>query len=527
MTYRLGIPWSAGLRVLAARFGDSVAITSGTKQLSYTALCACAHALAVRVVEAGGKAGNPVGTLLPNGLPAVWAAYGVRMTGAAETPMNYGYTDENIAWSARIAGFRAVVTLRERAEAVLALGLQPIIVEEISTIDPEITFPAVSDDAQGRILFSSGTTGKPKGAVYSHSRRWIGEQLLKAVLPFTPSVGSRILLMTPFSHGASLLTFAWCDYGGEVVLMNGVDTNLLRDPLRSGGIDAIFAPPTVLAKMAAAFGNEHFPGVRCVFTGTQALAVPTYEKAIQMFGSVVRITLGKTECINPITVLGASDCDAEFSLKSRGNGACVGWPAPGVELQIHTESTSNPKDGSTAGEVWLRAPHMSNGLIDIEGFKPHEPDGWHRTGDQGHIDARGRLWLTGRIADEIKTGGYRVDPDEIESLLVGLSSCGSVCVTAIASEYWGEVIIAVAEKANEGWEVQAAESVKHLTRYKRPRAYVAIDELPRNHQGKVSRREVREMILAMHDFIDGPYPSLIRQKILAKNTLNPKKDVHL
>jgi malonyl-CoA/methylmalonyl-CoA synthetase len=441
--------------------------------------------------------------------------------------MNYGYTDEDIAWSARIAGFRAVVTLRERAAAVVALGLQPIIVEDISKIDPEITFPAVPSDTSGRILFSSGTTGKPKGAVYTHSRRWIGEQLLKAVLPFTPSPGSRILLMTPFSHGASLLTFAWCDYGAEVVLMNGVDTDLLRDRLRFGGIDAIFAPPTVLAKMAATFGNEHFPGVRCVFTGTQPLTLPLYEKALRMFGPVVRITFGKTECINPITVLDASDCDADFSSEDRGSGACVGWPASGVELRIHTEATPNGSGGTTAGEVWLRAPHMSNGLIDTEGFKPHEPDGWHRTGDQGHIDARGRLWLTGRIADEIKTGGYRVNPDEIESFLTGLYSCGPVCVTALPSEYWGEVIIAVAENAGNGWEAQAAERVKVLSRHKRPRAYVAIDALPRNHQGKVSRRKVSELVLATHDFIDGPYPSLVRQTIFVQGNLNLKKGAQL
>lgn len=513
MTSSPGIPWSAGLRVLAARFGEAIAVSNGSAQLSYLALCARAHALGVRIAQAGGAGGDPVATLLPNGPPAVWAAYGIRVTGAAEMPMSYGYTVEEIAWSARIAGVRTVVTLQERVDELRAIGLQPIVVEEISAVDPGMTFPAVPDDARGRILFTSGTTGRPKGVVYSHARRWIGEQLLKAALPFTPSPGDRILLMTPFSHGASLLTFAWCDYGGEVVLLDGVDIDLLREPLRAGGIDAVFAPPTVLAKLAAALGDERFPGVRCVFTGTQPLTAALYKKTRTMFGPVVRITFGKTECINPITVLEAGDCDSLFSSEEPGAGTCVGWPASGVELRIHVDETQDGSDSTMQGELWLRAPHMSSGLVDTEGFKPHEPDGWHRTGDQGYIDARGRLWLTGRIADVIKTGGYRVNPDEIESLLTGLHGCGQVCVTSLLSEYWGEVIIAVAENAESGWEVEAAERVKVLSRHKRPRALVAIKALPRNPQGKVSRRKVSELILAMHDFNDGPYPSLVRKAI--------------
>jgi acyl-CoA synthetase (AMP-forming)/AMP-acid ligase II len=502
------IPWSSGLRVLAARFRQTVAVSDGREQLSYLGLCARAHALAECIARTDGMPGRAIATLLPNGLPAVWSSYGIRLTGAAETPMNFGYTAEEIAWSARIARFRTVITTGKRAEEVRALGLEPIAVEEICDTDPGTAFAPVPGDAFGRILFSSGTTGKPKAAVYTHARRWAGEQLLKAVLPFMPAPGSRILLMTPFSHGASLLTFAWCDHGGEVLLLDGVDTGRTGELLREGRVDALFAPPTVLAKLAAAFGDEHFPGMRCVFTGTQTLTAPLYEKARRMFGPVVRVTFGKTECINPITVLGAGDCDTHFSSKKTSRGACVGWPAPGVELRIHAEATPDCDEGAEIGEVWLRAAHMSNGSIDPEGFKPHEPDGWHRTGDQGYLDAHGRLWLTGRVADVIKTGGYRVNPEEIESVLAGLDGCGQVCVTSLPSEYWGEVIIAVAENPAEGWDARAGARVQALSRHKRPRAYLPVAALPRNPQGKISRRKVAQLILAAYDFSDGPYPSL-------------------
>lgn len=504
------IPWSADLRSLATRFDSRSAVTDGTDQLSYAKLSAKAHALAARLAAAGIGPGKSVATLLPNGLDAVWACYGIRLAGAAETPMNWGYTAEEIQWSARLADFQIVVTLDARADSMRAIGLEPLAVESVSDDAPGMALPAVPADARGRIMFSSGTTGRPKGAVYTHERRWIGEQLLKATLPFAPAPGSRILVMTPFTHGASLLTFCWCDFGGEVVLLDGVDTARVHQLLRHGHIEAVFAPPTVLAKMAAAFGDECFTGVRCVFTGTQPLTRTLYEKACAMFGPVVRVTFGKTECINPITVLGMEDVHAHFTSDEPAAGTCVGWPAPGVELRIHPDDESPDKAEST-GEVWLRARHMSTGLLRAEGFNPHEPDGWHQTGDLGHIDARGRLWLTGRMADVIKTGGYRVNPDEIEACLTGIDGCGQVCVASVPSDYWGEVIIAVAEHARADWDSDASARVEMLSRHKRPRAYLAVETLPRNAQGKINRRQVRELILATHDFVDGPYPKLLRQ----------------
>jgi len=152
---------------------------------------------------------------------------------------------------------------------------------------------------------------------------------------------------------------------------------------------------------------------------------------------------------------------------------------------------------------------MSKGLILPErGFTPHEPEGWHATGDLGFIDARGRLMLTGRMADVIKTGGYRVNPDEIESLLGALLNADGVCITSLASDHWGEVIVAVAEGAREGWIDEATARVQSLSRHKHPRVWVSLVALPRNAQGKVSRREAARAVLETFELIDGRYPGL-------------------
>lgn len=110
-----GVPWSSALRVLAARFGDTTAVTDGCEKLSYNELCRRAHALAARLIVAGVGPGKCVATLLPNGTAAVWVCYGIKLTGAAEAPLNWCYTADEIAWSARLADFRIVVTFGVRA----------------------------------------------------------------------------------------------------------------------------------------------------------------------------------------------------------------------------------------------------------------------------------------------------------------------------------------------------------------------------------------------------------------------------
>lgn len=506
------ISWSNSLHTLAQRFGDTCAAVDGqAKTLTYSELNRRAHALAAVLIERGLVAGEPVGTLMPNCVDAVWVSYGVRLAGACETPLSWSYTLDEIDWCRQLAKFRHIVTLDSRTEQTDALGLTLIDAQQLSHASDQVspsslckTLPAVPANTPGRILFTSGTTGKPKGVLYTHGARWQGEQLLKASLPFVPARGARILLMTPFVHGSSLLTYAWLDHGGTIVLHDGVNLERIAPLLESEALEAIFAPPTVLAKITGALAPQQFPTVQCIFTGTQPLTPALYKRAHMMFGPKVRITFGKSECVNPITILDRADTHNYFTQAEVPAGACVGWPATGVEIKIEAPTSEDEPHG----EVWLRSPHMSAGLIDANGFRPHAPEGWHNTGDLGYIDAAGRLVLTGRVADVIKTGGYRVNPDEIEVALAANRHCGQICVTSLASDYWGEIIIAVGEAAQAGWQEECEQLVSGMSKHKRPRLFVAIDSLPRNSQGKISRRQVSRLVLETHTLTDGQYPTL-------------------
>ena len=198
-----GIPWSSDLLTLARRFGPRVAITDGSASITYAALSARAHGLARRLMAEGFEPGQPVATFVPNGCDAPWVSYGLTMAGVAETPCNTGSTDAELGWFAQLTGFKRIIAPQASCARLAGLGFDPLPLEDITADDSFAPLPPVPSDAWGRIIFTSGTTGKPKAILHSHGGRYLANILQRAVLPFTPEPGERVLLMTPFTHGAA------------------------------------------------------------------------------------------------------------------------------------------------------------------------------------------------------------------------------------------------------------------------------------------------------------------------------------
>lgn len=505
------IPWGRSLQSVCDAHADADAINDGQTSLNYRTMGGKAARLAHMLLGYGVTPGEPVATMLPNSHAAVWGAFGVRLSGAAETPLNPSLGLDERRRYVGLTGARRIVTTKANAADFAALGCEPIAVEEVPDTPGDLgALPAVPGGAYGRISFTSGTTGAPKAIVQTHAARWIGALLQRATAPTPIGPGNRILLMTPYMHGASVLTMAFVDQGGAVVLLPGVDIDKARRLLEGGAVDHIFAPPTVLAKLVSAFAGRRFHNIRAVFCGTAPLTPTLYRQARELFGPVIRVTYGKTEMTNPITVLTPAECDAYYMNENSMDGICVGYPATGVEVQLRT---GDDVVGSREqiGEIHLRSPHMSCGHIDDEGFQPLPDDCFHATGDLGRFDRRGRLHLVGRTTDVMKSGGYKVHPYEIESVLSSSAGGGTVAIVSIPSDYWGEVIVAVAEGADAGWPERARDALGGLARHKHPRQFVIVGELPRNVQGKVVRKKLRELLLSQHVFEDGPYPRLVER----------------
>jgi acyl-CoA synthetase (AMP-forming)/AMP-acid ligase II len=499
------VPWASEFRGTVDAFGASTAVHDGSKGIDFQSVGHRAGQVARELLVRGLQPGQPVVSSLRNGIPAVWTSVGLRIAGAAEVALNASLTDAERKYCVDLVGVKLAVTTAAQADVFRALGCDVIVLEEIPDAPDTLDLPPVPAQAWGRIGFTSGTTGKPKAIVTTHGARWIANILQRAHFHTMPGPGSAVLLMTPFVHGAGILAHGFNDRGATAHLLDGMEMEKIGAALHGGMVDHIFAPPTVMAKIVAAFEGEHFPGIRTIFTGTAPLTAPLYHKARKMFGPVIRVTYGKSEITNPITVLTPPECERYYAEPPEVDGVCVGFPGSGVEIEIRDDDGAKLPRGEI-GEVHLRGRHMSHGHIDANGFQPLPPDGFHATGDLGRIDVQGRLHLVGRVADVIKSGGYKIHPDEIERALA--HTAPMVSIVTLASEYWGEVIVAVAEGADGEWEARARASLGELARYKHPRAFLTMAEIPRNHQGKIMRRLIREALLAEYTLKDGPYPTL-------------------
>ena len=488
--------WGRELATMRARFGGRVAVEDAEGAASFAEVIGRAAGLALRLRAAGIGPGDRVATVARNGRLAVSVSYGVMLSGAAEVPLNIAYTEAEFRDALAIAGIGTVACTRLHADLFRDAGCHVLAIEDGEAALPDAAqWPDVPAAAPGRIGFTSGTTGRPKAIVTSQGARFAGHLLLQASLPWLPGPGDKCLAMTPFAHGASLQTYAWLSQGGTMVLHDGVDPDRVR-PLLQAGLPAMFAAPTVLAKLAAAFAGAELPGLRTIFTGTAPLPPLLYQRVRAMFGPVVRVTYGKTEVVNPITILRPEETEAWYAEGGGADGAaCVGWPGQGVEVVI---------DGDGEGEVLLRAAHMSEGTLDASfNVVPWRADGFHATGDVGRIDGQGRLHLVARLSDAMKSGGYKIYPQEIER---ALAPAADAVVLGFPSEYWGEVIVAVAENAAPGWEASARAACAGLAPFKRPRFHATVASLPRNGQGKVVRRLLLAELQKQWRLVDGPRP---------------------
>jgi acyl-CoA synthetase (AMP-forming)/AMP-acid ligase II len=494
-------PWATSLRGFAARFPDRIAVASRGRILTYVQLAAQADAVRAAVIAAGAKPGEPVAIVVRNGPGVVVASYGVMASGAAEFVVDLNLGPDDIAYAVRITGVRHAVVERGELKRVEGLGLDLLVLEDIIARPPgAVTAPPFDHQAWGKIIMTSGTTGQPKAIVHRHDRRWYAHVLLRSHLPFVPASGDRVLLMTAYAHGAGLLAATWFENGASVELIDGVDVDYADELFGRGDLTAVFAPPTVLGKLVEGTRHAHVEGIKTVFCGTATLQPGLYRAAAAKVGPVVRVTYGKSEMFNPITVLEPHESADYYRDLNVLDAVCLGTPAVGVEVAVRDEAGRVCGIGEH-GEIHLRSPHMMIGHVDGEGFHALPEGAFHATGDLGYLDARGRLFLAGRAHDVMKTGGYKIYPEEIERVLPH-----GVVVVGIPSAHWGEVIVAVSEGGANMTETVAT-ATAGLARYKQPRACLTIEKIPRSLQGKVQRSRVREMVLARYALTDGPYPT--------------------
>jgi malonyl-CoA/methylmalonyl-CoA synthetase len=502
--------WAGDLEVLVQRYGARIAVTDVDEAVSYELLARRASALAADLARAGVNPGVRVATLVRNSSAAIHASWAIALTGACEVTLNPAQSSEEQAWCIAVSGAR--VLLHDTSFPALP-PIDGLVMSCLSSAPATHGVPARAEKNDGgpeanwgRILFTSGTTGRPKGVVITHHARWLAAQLLRQSLAETVTMSGSTLLLTPFSHGASLLAYALLPGGRPVHIIPGFDADTVRRLVGDGSVGAIFAPPAVLVRLAEVFRGQRIRTVHTLLTGTAPLPATLYEQVRDIFGPIVRITYGMTEIFNPITVLEATATEDCFRALGEEAVGIVGWPAPGVKLSIRDESGAEVPAGSE-GEVHVHAKHMYAGYLRSPGC--FEPAGeFHATGDIGCVSSVHGLRLLGRMHDVIKTGGYKVNPQEVEAALREKGVAGDFTVLGLPSKRWGEIVLFARSQSHDAPFDDALSATAALTQYKRPRLFVAVSVLPRNAIGKIDRRALREEILAQWTLEDGAHPRL-------------------
>ena len=338
------------------------------------------------------------------------------------------------------------------------------------------------------VLYTSGTTGKPKGAAISHASLLLHTMLLvQHALGLTPD--DRVLCPLPLSHsyGCRLGMLAPFYAGARIVVMPRFEAERSFRALQDESISWLPAVPTMFAAWGQLRAAEKPSHLRWALCAGAPLALAVAERAEAKLGAPVRQGYGMTE---------ATFCTIDAPPDERTPGS-VGKPIWGIELRVVDDAGRDLPPGQS-GEVLVRGHNvMTHYLFDAEATQDVAPDGWVRSGDVGRLDADGRLFIVDRIKDLIIRGGYNVYPSELESALGEHPGVSAVAVIGEPDEYYGERVLAIVVPspgaAPSVAELQAF-AAERLSRIKLPQAYAFVSELPLGASGKVEKRRLRDYL---------------------------------
>jgi fatty-acyl-CoA synthase len=486
-----------GLLLAAARrWPDADALAEDDTVLSHAEEAAAARRVAHRLLARGVRPGDRVALALPNGWRYAVAYGGVQLAGAVAVLVNTRFTPPEIEYVLSDCGASYTIV-----DAETAVRVPPVCphwdVDELTAVGPEadeLPGLAASGANVANILYTSGTTGRPKGAMQTHANVVFNAGTCATVMGAGPA--DRTLVIAPMFHATGIVSqlVGFGAHGAARVFQPrftaaGMRTALIRHRI------TFFAGVTAMIHLMVAdpaFDPADLPALRTVCFGGAPVAEAFLEAATKRLPAVTFANVwGLTEATSIVTcALGQEWLDRPWT---------VGRPVPGVEVAVAVDGQRLPAaDPEAVGELWVRGPVVTPGYwhrpqASAETF---QADGWLRTGDVGRVDSGGYVHVLDRMKDMIIRGGENIYSLEVESVLARHPAVAEVAVVGVPDDVMGERVRAVVVlregqaltlHALRGW------AGTQLADYKLPVELLPLDELPRNANGKILKSRLADI----------------------------------
>ncbi|QIE47296.1 acyl--CoA ligase [Pseudohalocynthiibacter aestuariivivens] len=489
----------------AAAYPDKVAFDDRHRAITYAALAAEVAALASQYRAMGLEPGGAVGVWLPNSVDWIVSVLAAIRAGGIAVPIAYDARQDEMAYRVADAGVAIFITRSEKAGALAELGGAVPDVTILADDDPNaerpdlralcaeaavgITLPPDDIDATSMIVYTSGTTGKPKGVMLTtRSMLWVNAACWASVVGLGPD--DRVLSPLPLFHSYALnfSVLSIIATGASEYVMERFSPREAMDLLEQGSFTIMPGVPTMfhyLMLAAKEEGRNPFHSVRrCVSAG--AIMPASLNDAFEdSFGIELLDGYGITETSTMVTM--------NWANAARIPGSC-GLPLPGLAVRL-VDSDDNDVPFGYEGELIVRGPNVMQGYHG----KPEATEaalkaGWYRTGDLARSDASGYLTITGRLKELIIRGGQNIAPAEVEDTVQKLAGVRDCAVVGIPHETLGEVPVAFVVPEAEMPTLQAVKDfcARTLSNYKLPHDVVAVSEIPRTGSGKIMRFRLRD-----------------------------------
>lgn len=488
---------------------------AGSPSISYASLNKQIRALAYWMRHSLGlEAGDRITLAMPNCVEYAQAMLAAWHAGLCTVPINSKLHPNEIDYILRDSGSRACLT-----NAGLYNGLRPVAnaIEGLALVDvgaPDYVWalneglPMDADAVPGQgsetpawLFYTSGTTGRPKGVILTHAN------LINMALNFYADVQpvcetDALLHVAPMSHGSGLYSVPYFIKGALQIVpaSGGFNEAELCATMQNYQNVSLFAAPTMVQRLVKhiAAHPTTLPGLKCIVVAGAPFYIEDIKAAVHAIGPRIAQIYGQGETPMSITAQTASQMAHAVELNDESWLGSVGYMQTSMEVRIE-DGNGNPVPSGALGEVMVCGPTVMQGYWG----NPQTTEStlvrdWLRTGDIGLLDERGLLHLKDRSKDVIISGGTNIYPREVEEALMQHPDVAEVSVVGMPDPEWGESVLAFVVCRKEAGEIASADldalCLRQIARFKRPKHYVFVDELPKNATGKVLKRQLQNLI---------------------------------